>query len=65
MAKESKSLGFNKAIITEEDGEFILTEYTKDETIVHNLTDKIREWVGIEGIALVLKQDKIIGSAEE
>ena len=64
MAKEVKSLGFSKAVITEENGDFIITECTKDETLVYNLSEKIREWVGIEGIALTLKQDKLLNSEE-
>jgi len=64
MAKEVKSLGFSKAVITEENGEFVITEYTKDETLVYNLSEKIREWVGIEGVALTFKQDKLLNSEE-
>jgi hypothetical protein len=64
MAKESKSLGFSKACITEEDGVLIITETTKDSTNVYNLSDKIKEWIGIEGISLVLKKDSEIVSEE-
>ena len=64
MAKEVKTLGFNKSVITEEDGRFIITEYTKDDTLVYDLSEKIREWIGIEGVSVTFKQDKILSSEE-
>lgn len=62
--KENRNISFAKATITEEDGEFIITETVKDETKVYNLTNKIREWVGIEGISLKLSKDSEIQSEE-
>ena len=64
MAKENKSIQFSKAIITEEDGEFIITEYQKQDTKVYNLNEKLREWIDIEGITLSLKKDKELPSEE-
>ncbi|WP_346938161.1 YonK family protein [uncultured Clostridium sp.] len=64
MAKENKSIQFSKAIITEEDGEFIITEYQKEDTKVYNLNEKLREWLDIEGITLSLKKDKELPSEE-
>ena len=62
--KENKNISFAKATITEEDGEFIITETVKDDTKVYNLTNKLREWVGIEGVSLKLSKDSEIESEE-
>lgn len=64
MAKETKSLGFSKAKITLEDGQFIITETTKDEEKVYNLTQKLQEWVDVEGITLTIKKDHELDSEE-
>lgn len=64
MAKETKSLGFSKAKITLENGEFIITETTKDDEKVYNLTQKLQEWIDIEGITLTLKKDNELDSEE-
>jgi len=64
MAKENKSIQFSKAVITEENGEFIITEYQKEDTKVYNLNEKLREWLDIEGITLSLKKDKELPSEE-
>lgn len=59
MAKQSRSEVFSKAIITDEDGRFIITEYTKDETITYDLTSVLEEWLEVDGISLTIKQDVI------
>lgn len=64
MAKETKSIGFSKACITEEDGQFIITETTKDSTNVYSLTEKIREWLNVEGVTLTIKKDSELVSEE-
>lgn len=64
MAKENKSIGYSKATITEENGEFIITETTKDEQKVYNLSEKLREWVEIDGVSLTIKRDLEIPSEE-
>lgn len=58
MAKRQESEGFSKATITfEEDGEIIITEYTKDETIPYSLTKILKEWENIDGISLSIKKE--------
>ena len=64
MAKETKSIGFSKATISIEDGQFIITEYLKDETKTYNLTEKLQEWENIEGITLSIKKDSEVPSQE-
>jgi hypothetical protein len=62
--KENRNISFAKATITEENGEFIITETVKDDTKVYNLTEKIREWINIEGVSLKLAKDSEIPSEE-
>lgn len=64
MAKINKSIGFSKAIITEEDGVFYIEEIMKDSTNRYNLTDKLKEWVEIDGISLTIKKDSELPSEE-
>lgn len=62
--KENRSIGFSKATITEEDGNFIITEVTKDEQKVYNLSEKLREWLEVDGVSLTIKRDLEIPSEE-
>lgn len=64
MAKECKSLGFCKATITEENGSFIITEYNKDDTNVYNLSEKLREWINVDGVSLNIKKGSDIPTEE-
>lgn len=64
MAKENKSITFSKAVITEEDGIFYITEYNKDDTKVYNLSEQLREWIGIESLSLGIKRDREVPSEE-
>lgn len=51
MAVQSMSLKFSKATITQnEDGDFIVEEIKKDDSIVTNLTKKLLEFVDMEGL---------------
>jgi len=58
MAKRQESEGFAKATITfEEDGEIMITEYLKDETIQYSLTKVLKEWENIDNITLGIKKE--------
>jgi hypothetical protein len=58
MAKRQESEGFAKATITfEEDGEIMITEYLKDETIQYSLTKVLKEWENIDNISLGIKKE--------
>ena len=57
MAKESRNISYQKATITEENGIFMITEYLKDETKVYNLTDKLKEYVNVDGLSLKIAKD--------
>lgn len=54
MAKQNTTLKFTNACIErdEETGDFIISETTKDEVKVYNLTEKIEEFLNIEGVSL-------------
>ncbi|HDK7195043.1 TPA: hypothetical protein PTV74_003350 [Clostridium botulinum] len=52
MAKQSLNTTFKNAEITEEDGVFTVTESSKDETKVYNLTEVLRSHLNMEAYQL-------------
>lgn len=62
--KDSRSNTFSKAIITidEETGDFIIEEIGKDESIVNNLSEIIKQWVGVDGVSISIKRDVVSDS---
>ena len=51
--KRQTTLKFANACIDKnENGDFIITETVKDEEKVYNLTERLEEFVGIDGISL-------------
>lgn len=63
--KETVKISCSKAFIElDENGEFILYEKTKDEVKVFNLTNKLKEYVGIDGVSLSLSKDEDLDSEE-
>jgi len=62
--KETKNVSFSKAVITEEDGEFKITEVGKDDSKTYNLTNQIRKWIGEDGLTVTIKKDNDIPSEE-
>nr|WP_308545242.1 hypothetical protein [uncultured Lachnoclostridium sp.] len=65
MATETKSIKFNKATITRnEDGDFIIEEVKKDETIVTNYTNKLIEFMNIGGLTISISQNNETTSEE-
>lgn len=59
MAKLNKGLNFKNAVITKDSdtGIFTITESVKDGENIYNLTDKINDWLNIEGMSLTFKKD--------
>lgn len=58
MAVRSKSIKFSNATITEdENGELIITEFTKDDSKENSLTEELKTWLEIDGISLTIKKD--------
>lgn len=62
--KESKTVKFTNACITFENGVFIITETTKDEDRVYNLSERLGEFLDIEGISLQISKTEDIPSEE-
>ena len=57
MAVETKSLKFSKAMISRnEEGDFIVEEIKKDETVVTNLTNKLLEYLDIDGLDISISK---------
>ena len=57
MAVETKSLKLSKAMISRnEEGDFIVEEIKKDETVVTNLTNKLLEYLDIDGLDISISK---------
>ncbi|MBC5688200.1 YonK family protein [Mediterraneibacter sp. NSJ-55] len=55
MAKFTKSTTFKNAVIDLD--EETITEFTKDDTRVYSLKKLLKDWDGVEGISITIKQD--------
>ena len=66
MATYNKSLKFTKVTITQnEDGDFIVEELKKDETVVTNLSKKILgEFLGLDGLEISIGKKTETASEE-
>lgn len=62
MAKFTKSTAFKNAVIDVTEG--TITEFTKDDTKVYSLKKFLKDWDGIEGISITVKQDDEIPEDE-
>lgn len=63
--KKSTTLKFTNACISrDEEGNFIITETTKDDAKVYNLTERLAEFVDVEGISLQMGKVEDIPSEE-
>ena len=59
MAVESKSLTFSKAMISRnEEGDFMVEETKKDSVVVTNLTNKLLEFIDIDGLNISITRKK-------
>ena len=58
MAIESRSLKFSKATITRdgETGDFVIEEVKKDDIVVTNLSNKLDEYIGIDGLEITISK---------
>ena len=66
MAKKKISYSFKNATITRDDnGRFILTEYTKDDVSVYNLSELLNDTLEIEGVSLSLSSEENVPSIED
>jgi hypothetical protein len=65
MAIETKSLKFSKATIgRNEEGDFIVEEIKKEDTVVTNLTNKLLEYLDIDGLEISISKKTETNSEE-
>lgn len=62
--KKATNYKFTNACITCEDGVFTIEEASKDEVKVYNLTEKLEEFIGVEGISLQISKTEELPSEE-
>lgn len=62
--KKATNYKFTNACITCEDGVFTIEETSKDEVKVYNLTEKLEEFIGVEGISLQISRTEELPSEE-
>ncbi len=64
MAKKTINLNYSNASLTNEEGQYILTETTKDDTKTYNLTTVLDSIIGLEGVTITIKTVEEISSEE-
>ncbi len=57
MAKIQRKFGFSNAVITKENGVYMITEYEKDETNTYNLSEVLNEFLDKDGVSLNIGVD--------
>ncbi|WP_133014925.1 hypothetical protein [Clostridium cuniculi] len=62
--KKATNYKFTNACIICEDGVFTIEETSKDEVKVYNLTEKLEEFIGVEGISLQISKTEELPSEE-
>ena len=57
--KDNRTISFSNGILSvdEENGDVIITEVTKDDSIETNLSDILRELDGAEGVSITIKKN--------
>ena len=54
--KESRTVSFSKAIISKEDGKYIITEIGKDDSREYNLSEILDKWLEIEDVKITISK---------
>ena len=54
--KESRTVSFSKAIISKEDGKYIITEVGKDYSREYDLSEVLDNWLEIEDIKITISK---------
>lgn len=57
MAKVQKKYSFSKAVISLEQGQYIITEYEKDSVSDYNLTNILADFLDKDGVTLTIGID--------
>lgn len=61
MAQTTKKTAFSKGVISRENGRLLITEVSKDDTKVYNLDRAIDDFLGLDGVSVVISvNDEII-----
>ena len=55
--RESKTVSFSKAIISKEDGRYIITEVGKDDSREYDLSEVLDNWLEIEDVKITISRD--------
>ena len=55
--KESRTVSFSKAMISKEDGKYIITEIGKDDSREYNLSEVLDNWLEIENIKITISKE--------
>ena len=55
--KESRTVSFSKAILSKEDGKYIITEIGKDDSREYNLSEILDNWLEIENIKITISRE--------
>lgn len=64
MGKKTSNYKFTNSCITLEDGMYILTETTKDEEKVYNLSEILGEFNNVEGVSLQISKTEELPSQQ-
>ena len=54
--RESRTVSFSKAIISKEDGKYIITEVGKDDSREYNLSEILDNWLEIEDVKITISK---------
>ena len=56
--RESRTVSFSKAILSKENGKYIITEVGKDDSREYDLSEVLDNWLEIENIKITISKDK-------
>ena len=54
--RESRSVSFSKAILSKENGKYIITEIGKDDSREYNLSEILDNWLEIEDVKITISK---------
>ena len=59
--RDNRTISFSNAVLSvdEENGDIIITEITKDDSIETNLSDILRGLDGSEGVSITIKKNNL------
>ena len=54
--KENRTVSFSKAIISKEDGKYIITEIGKDDSREYDISEVLDNWLEIEDVKITISK---------